>query len=294
MYYAKIIRCTSVNKNLIRGREMINDQQGNTKKFSGFRIVNKLGGSFFILFLIGAFLPLVAAGGWSQEKISLYEYDQPLLLMFIALIGIIVYLSGISRLFARVISSVFIAVVILTILSNAYDIYEAAKILRANEFRVSYLVRSISEALAPYSFVTKQDLGSKVQYTLSIGAVILTLSFVGIIGCIFSPRYKENKELQEKIVEENINSSVSHTSKETETGNIDTLTTEKMLTNSLMAKLISFVKHIYSIVAPVINTLLDKCSNLICDKIPTLKPNQQKVKFGLGCILIILIYIIIF
>ncbi|WP_351011621.1 hypothetical protein [Shewanella sp. S1-58-MNA-CIBAN-0166] len=273
---------------------MINDQQDNTKKFSGFRIVNKLGGSFFILFLIGAFLPLVAAGGWSQEKISLYEYDQPLLLMFIALIGIIVYLSGISRLFARVISSVFIAVVILTILSNAYDIYEAAKILRANEFRVSYLVRSISEALAPYSFVTKQDLGSKFQYTLSIGAVILTLSFVGITGCIFSPRYKENKELQEKIVEENINSSVSHTWKETETGNIDSLTTEKMLTNSLMAKLISFVKHIYSIVAPVINTLLDKCSNLICDKIPTLKPNQQKVKFGVGCILIILIYIIIF
>ena len=76
-----------------------------------FKVMNKLGATFFILFLIGAFLPLANLGGWSKETFNLYTLAEPVFLIVLAASGAVVYLTGISRFTGRVISLLFTVLV---------------------------------------------------------------------------------------------------------------------------------------------------------------------------------------
>jgi hypothetical protein len=257
------------------------------------KIMNKLGASFFIMFLVGAILPLVDSGGFSTETISLYNLAEPMLLMLLATVGVLVYLSGISRTAGRIVSLVFIALIIIPSLSQLYDAYDVFKTTSEmyGDTTVDFddfgrHVVGMAEALA---------IQRNGQNALSLALVLLVVSFCGIVGGIFSPRYKENKQLKAAITGQQVEITESDTSADTKSNNVNEaalLVKAKTLVNSLIKKVIAMTKYAYQITKPLVNSLLDKGTDIICKQQPQLK--REQVKMVLGGILVVLIYLVVF
>jgi hypothetical protein len=253
--------------------------------------MNKLGATFFILFLVGAFLPLANLGGWSKETLNFYNLAEPIFLMALAVAGVIAYLTGISRLTGRAISLLFVVLVLGTLLSQLYDIYDLAKTareFRGRDFEWKHFLRSFKEMTGALP-IRGRDL-------VSPASVLLALSFVGITACIFSPRYKENKQLKAVILgqpldEKNSTSTIeeSTTNKVKESSLVDKL---KSNTSLAITKVIGCIKYAYQLIKPLVDALLDKAADIICKKQPNLK--REPVKMVLLGAMIILAYLIIF
>lgn len=256
-----------------------------------FKLMNKLGATFFILFLVGAYLPLANLGGWSKETFNLYTLAEPVFLIVLAVGGVVVYLTGISRFSGRVISLLFVVLVLSWLLSQLYDIYDLAKSareIRGRDFEWKHFARSFKEMIGALP-IRGRDLVSPASF-------LLALSFVGITACIFSPRYKENKHFKAAVLGQPIEvsdstSTVDNT--EANTAKASSLVTNLKSTLSLViTKAIAFIKYVYQIVKPIVNALLDKGADIICKQQPNLK--REQVKMVLLGVMIVLIYLIIF
>jgi hypothetical protein len=275
----------------------------NNNVLSHIVIMNKLGASFFIMFLIGAMLPLVDLGGFSNKTISLYSLAEPILLMILATVGVLVYLSGISRTAGRTVSFIFVAIVIFPLLSQLYDVYDLAKSaavrrleLGGGGFKFSDVLSDLGKMLQPFNIRHIKDV-------LSVGSVLLIISFIGIIGGIFSPRYKENKQIKATITGQQTELTEAVISPETESdasANTEVIKANegaflgkaKILVNSLLTKLIEIYKCVYQNVKPLIDSSLDKGADIICKQQSVLKRDQ--VKMLLVAIIVVLISFIIF
>lgn len=260
------------------------------------KLMNKLGVSFFILFLISMSLSLVDLGEWSNETINLYNIFEPTFLMILAVIGAIVYALGINRTLSRVISFIFIALVVSTCLSQLYDIYDVAKSAREArglDFEFKHFVRAMNEMIksSPVHVFNNKT----VPLNIIIVVTLLPISLIGIMGGIFSPRFKENKALNAAIIGQQFESTQlgSTTNIESDKTNKSGFTLKvKTLLNNLLVKIINVIKTIYNIVKPLINSLLNKGTEVICKQQPQLKSAQ--VKMVLGGLLALGIFLVIF
>ena len=171
----------------------------NNNVLSHIVIMNKLGASFFIMFLVGAMLPLVDLGGFSNKTISLYSLAEPILLMILATVGVLVYLSGISRTAGRTVSFIFVAIVIFPLLSQLYDVYDLAKSAAVRKVDLGGGGFEFSDVLSRLKRMMKGIDIRNAKDLISVGSVLLAISFIGIIGGIYSPRYKENKQIKAAI-----------------------------------------------------------------------------------------------
>jgi hypothetical protein len=273
---------------------MENQQQVNYSRsdaFNHFKVMNKLGATFFVLFLIGTFLPLANLDGWSKETISLNTLANPTFLIILALIGSVANLSGLSRIAARSVSLLFIMLIIGWCLVQLYDIYDLAKTareIRGRDFEFKHLARSFKEMFGA--------LPIQARDIISPAVALLMISFIGILGCIFSPRYKENKPLKAALLGHKIsideeNPSMSQENKNT-IGAASAIDNGKNLLNLIATKIMIFIKYAYQIIKPLIEALLDKAADIICKQQPNLK--REQVKLALLAIFIVLIFLIIF
>jgi len=161
------------------------------------KLMNKLGASFFILFLISMSLSLADLGEWSDKTLNLYNIFEPTFLMVLAVIGTIVYASGINKILGRVISFIFITIVLSTFLSQVFDVLEVAKSAREARglnFEFKHMVRALNEVIKSSPFHMRQY--STPPLNIILVMTLLPISLIGIIGGIFSPRFKENKALK--------------------------------------------------------------------------------------------------
>ncbi len=260
------------------------------------KLMNKLGVSFFTLFLISMSLSLVDLGEWSNETISLYNIFEPTFLMILAVIGAIVYALGINRALSRVISFIFIALIVSTCLSQLYDIYDVAKSAREArglDFEFKHFVRAMDEIIksSPVHVFNNKT----VPLNIIIVVTLLPISLIGIMGGILSPRFKENKALNAAITGQQFESTQlgSATNIESDKTNKSGFTLKvKTLLNNLLVKIINAIKTIYHIVKPLVNSLLDKGTEIICKQQPQLKP--EKVKMVLGGLLALGIFLVVF
>jgi hypothetical protein len=262
-----------------------------TNRLNHLKVMNKLGTTFFILFLVGAFLPLANLGGWSNETLNLYTIAEPVFLLALAVSGAVVYLTGISRLAGRAISLLFVVLVLAWFLSQLYDIYDLAKSareMRGRDFEWKHFTRSFKDMF--------EALPIRARDLVSPASFLLALSFVGITACIFSPRYKENKQFKAAILGQalEINDSTTAVEKsETNAGEESSLVEKLKSTLSLVfTKATGLIKYVYQIIKPLIDALLDKTTDIICKQQPNLK--REQVKMVLLGVLVVLIYLIIF
>jgi len=162
-------------------------------------IMNKLGASFYIMFLVGAMLPLVDLSGWSTETISLYNLTKPTLLMILAAVGVLVYLSGISGAAGRLISLTFISFIVV---ANFNELKEFYNLITSNgrNFELKHILSDVDKFLSTLP-IPKERL-------ISVASVLLFISFIGIFCGIFSPRYKLRKHLKEAVTEDPSNVSI--------------------------------------------------------------------------------------
>jgi len=253
------------------------------------KVMNKLGATFFILFILGVFLPLANLGGWSKETFNLYTLAEPIILIVLAVSGFVVYLTGISRLTGRVISLLFVVLVLGWLLSQLYDIYDLAKTareIRGRDFEWKHFARSFKEMISVLP-IRGRDLVSPASF-------LLALSFVGITACIFSPRYKENKQLKAAILGKPLDEN-NHTSIDESPSIPDnkSLLVDKLKISSsvVITKVISCLKYAYQVIKPLVDALLDKAADIICKQQPNLKRKQVKMVLLGG--IFILIYLII-
>ncbi|MGB0937743.1 MAG: hypothetical protein ACPGTQ_09805 [Colwellia sp.] len=260
-----------------------------TDALSHFKLLNKLGAVFFIMFLAGVYLPLADLGGWSNETFNLYSLAEPTFLIVLAVLGVVTYLSGISRVAGRAISALFVALILGWLISQLYDIYDLAKTareMRGRDFEFKHFIRSFKEITGALP-VSARDI-------VSPAVALLVVSFIGIVGCIFSPRYKENKTLKatllgQQIPADEVSSSVSQESNNTiETSSA--VNNGKNLLSLIITKVVSFIKYAYQIIKPLIDALLDKAADIICKQQPNLK--REQVKLALLAIFIVLIFLI--
>tara|TARA_B110000211_G_C14093249_1_gene560764 strand:- start:4810 stop:5646 length:837 start_codon:yes stop_codon:yes gene_type:complete len=260
------------------------------------KLMNKLGASFFIMFLISMSLSLADLGEWSDKTLNLYNIFEPTFLMVLAMTGAIVYGLGINRTLGRVISFIFIAIVLSTFLSQVFDVLEvvkSAREARGLNFEFKHMVRALNEVIKSSPFHMRQY--STPPLNIILVMTLLPISLIGIIGGIFSPRFKENKTLNAAITGKKveITESESSNSIESNTGTkYDAILKAKKILNNLIAKVFDVIKSFYHIIKPLINSLLDKGTEFICKHQTQLKPD--KVKMTLGGILTVLFCIIIF
>ncbi|MBA6352711.1 hypothetical protein [Colwellia sp. BRX9-1] len=263
-----------------------------TNALSHLQVMNKLGTTFFILFIVGAFLPLADLGVWSDETFSLYNIANPMVLLVIATLGVLVTLTGLSRTASRLLSLVFVALVVGWFLTQLYDIYDMAKVareIRGRDFEFKHFARSIKGMAQGLPINSADDL-------FSVASILLMASFIGLVGCIFSPRYKENKQFKAAILGQpvEVNESTSTgDSTEVNSAKASSLVTNLKSTLSLViTKAIALIKYAYQIVKPLVNALLDKGADIICKQQPNLK--REQVKMVLLGVIVVLIYLIIF
>ena len=259
-----------------------------------FKVMNKLGVTFFIMFIVGAFLPLVDLGEWSEETINLNFIANPILLIIVATIGAVVNLTGISRVAARVVSIIFIMLIIGWLLSQLYDVYDAAKEAKGRNFEFRHFTRYLEKSVQE---ITRFVPGFKdLNNFISFASILLTVSFFGVFGCMFSPRYKENLALKAAITGHSIirtESESTFDNTETNTSKIASfIESSKNILSRLLSKAISLIGYVYQIIKPLVNSLLEKGTDIICKQQPNLK--RGHVKMTLFVILIVLLYIIIF
>ncbi|AAZ24132.1 hypothetical protein [Colwellia psychrerythraea] len=263
-----------------------------TNALSHFQGMNKLGTTFFILFIVGSFLPLADLGGWSNETLSLYNLANPMVLLIIAAIGVLVNLTGFSRTASRWVSLVFVALVVGWFLTQLYDIYDLAKSareIRGRDFEFKHFVRSIKGMVQGLPINSADDL-------ISLASILLTVAFVGISGCVFSPRYKENKQLKAAITGQPIDESqdeVTNIQAKLESNKKPSLVNSvKAFVVSVITKAIGAIKYIYQIIKPLVNALLDKAADIICQQQPNLK--REQVKVAVFSVSVVLLYLLIF
>ncbi|TMP77690.1 hypothetical protein CWB71_19275 [Pseudoalteromonas sp. S983] len=261
--------------------------QGNT--LTHLKLLNKLGAAFFVMFIIGAYLPLADLGGWSTENFSLYKLAEPSLLIVLAVTGTLIYASGVSRLAGRAVSFLFVILIVGWFLSQLYDIYDMAKTyreVRGRPFEFKHFARSFEDVVGALN-IQGEDIISPASF-------LLVISFIGIAGCIYSPRYRENKLLKATLLGQNVPASESPLSSANENGNSNkektVIAKGKNLLSIIVLKAIRFIKYIYKIVKPLIEALLDKAADIICEKQPNLE--REKVKWVLLAIIIVLIFMI--
>lgn len=269
----------------------------NNNALSHLVIMNKLGASFFIMFLVGAMLPLVDLGSFSNKTISLYNLAEPILLMVLATVGVLVYLSGISRTAGRTVSFMFIAIIIFPLLSQLYDVYDLAKSAAVRRHDLGGAGFEFNDVLSRLERMMKAIDIRAAKDLISVASVLLAASFIGIIGGISSPRYKENKQIKAAITgqQTELTETESDASANTEVNKANKsafLAKVKTRVNGLITKLIEIYKHVYQIVKPLIDSLLDKGADIICKQQSLLKRDQ--VKMLLVVILVVLISFIIF
>ena len=259
--------------------------------FSHLRLLNKLGAIFFIMFLVGTFLPLADLGGWSKETFNLYTLAEPVFLIVLAISGAVIYSTGISRLAGRTVSLLFILLIVGWFLSQLYDIYDLAKTareIRGRDFEFKHFARSFKDMIGA--------LPVRAKHLVSPASILLILSFIGIVGCIFSPRYKENKQFKAAILGQQLEASESNSPVE----NTDINTIEvsslvnkfKSILSLIITQVIGFIKYAYQIIKPLVDALLDKAADIICKQQPNLK--REHVKMALLAIFVVLFYFIIF
>ena len=262
-----------------------------TDALNYFKVMNKLGATFFILFLIGAFLPLANLDVWSKETISLNTLASPTFLIILALIGVLVNLTGLSRIAARAVSFLFITLIIGWCLVQLYDIYDLAKTareIRGRDFEFKHFARSFKDMF--------EVLPIRARDLVSPASFLLALSFVGITACIFSPRYKENKQFKAALLGQanEESDSISAVEKSATTAGKEPSLVDKLKStlSLVITKTTGFIKYAYQIIKPLIDALLDKAADIICKQQPNLK--REQVKMVLLGILVVLIYLIIF
>ena len=216
------------------------------------KLMNKLGASFFIIFLISMSLSLADLGEWSDKTLNLYNIFEPTFLMVLAMTGAIVYGLGINRTLGRVISFIFIAIVLSTFLSQVFDVLEVAKSAREARglnFEFKHMVRALNEVIKSSPFHMRQY--STPPLNIILVMTLLPISLIGIIGGIFSPRFKENKTLNAAITGKKveITESESSNSIEPNTGTkYDAILKAKAIFNNFIAKVFGVIKSIYHIV----------------------------------------------
>ena len=260
-----------------------------TEALNHLKLLNKLGAAFFIMFLAGAYLPLANLDGWSKETFNLYTLAEPTLLMVLAVLGVTIYATGISRLAGRAISLLFVVLIVGWLLSQLYDIYDLAKTareIRGRDFEFKHFARSFKDMFGA--------LPIRARDFVSPAVALLVISFIGIVGCIFSPRYKENNSLKAVLLGQHIStdeesSSVSQESKNTK-GAVSVVDNGKNLLSLIVTKTITLIKYAYQIIKPLIEALLDKAADIICKQQPNLK--REQVKLALLAIFIVLIFLI--
>jgi hypothetical protein len=177
------------------------------------------------------------------------------------------------------------------LLSSLYDIYDFAKEareLRGRDFEFKYFVRALGDV------IENSPLDSLDR--LPIAGFLLFLSSIGIIGCIWSPRFTENKLFYATLMgrslsegeRKDMSKSVTENDRNTESFLIKT----KQLTKSGVVTLFAFVKDIYKIIVPMIDSILDKCTNIICKQQASIDPKLvKKILIGM---LLILVYLVVF
>ncbi|MGS0675123.1 hypothetical protein [Shewanella sp. 125m-1] len=268
----------------MESQQRINYNRGDA--FNYFKVMNKLGAAFFILFLVGAFLPLVNLGGWSSENINLYTLAEPLILIILAVSGSLIYLTGISRLVGRVISFLFIALVFVWLFSQLYDIYDLAKTateIRGRDFEWKYFARSFEEMI--------EALPIRGRDLVSPASICLSLAFIGIFACIFSPRYKENKQFKAAILGQVIDGDETRSTVEQTDKTSSLIVNIKSTLSLVISKIIALIKFVYQIVNPLVNTFLDKGTDIICKQQPNFKREQVKIVL-FGVVLVLTLFII--
>jgi len=253
------------------------------------KVMNKLGATFFILFLIGTFLPLVDLGEWSNKTVNLYNLANPMLLMVIAVLGVVVNIAGVSKTAARILALSFVVLVMGWLLSQLYDIYDMAKVareIRGRDFEFKHFVRSIKGMVQGLPISSADDL-------FSVASILLMVSFIGLAGCIFSPRYKENKAFRALITGqpfENNHAENEIGSEKTSDSTSSLLSDVKVGVITVVGKLTSLVKYVFLIIKPLADALLDKAADVICKQQPQLK--REQVKLVVFIVSVIIAYLI--
>lgn len=259
-----------------------------TDALSHLKLLNKLGAAFFIMFLAGVYLPLADLGSWSNETFNLYSLADPTFLMVLAVMGAVIYLSGISRVAGRAISALFVALILGWLISQLYDIYDIAKTtreIRGRDFEFKHFARSFKEITGAFP-VSARDMVSPAM-------ALLAISFIGIVGCIFSPRYKENKSLKAVLLGQQIPTHESNTVTTQEcntTQSTSLVDSTKKVLSLVITKVINLIKYAYQIIKPLVNALLDKAADIICKQQPNLK--REQVKLALLTIFVVLVFLI--
>jgi hypothetical protein len=238
--------------------------------------LNKLGASFFALFLLGSFLPLFS--DFFGESISLYETVDSKFLFVLAFAGIVVFLSGVSRIVARLTAGLFIGFIVFGAIAAVWDAYDykegiAELLVLLKEF-AQVGAQAVANAMSP------------------VAGISLLISFMGIACCIRAPRYKENLKLRDKLFGIKAENTASEITLET-TPSEERHKTEQALPGSFWDVLLQKTKNIaaviYRIGKPVLQAYLDKGTELLCKIFPNL--NRDYVRHAL---LVILVFVVLY
>jgi hypothetical protein len=254
-----------------------------------FKVKNKLGVTFFSLFVLGAFLPLIDLSDFSDDTISLFTLASPTYLIILAVIGSIVNITGFSRLAARVVALIFITLIVGWLLSALFDVYQATlEWGNGRDVRLSHFIKVLTSMTG--------FMPNRVEDYVSLASVLLTVSFVGIAACIFSPRYKENVAFKaavlgnSQITEESMSTSLDA---EKRSDSSSRFIQKITLTLSLaIKKVTTFIQFIYLIIQPLVNSMLEKGTDIICKQNTALR--REHVKMSLLAASIVVLYFIVF
>lgn len=260
-----------------------------------FKLMNKLGTLFFIMFLIGITIPVIDLGEWSDEVINVYNLVQPISLVALAVIGLFIFVSGVSRTAGRVTSLLFILTILISIITQLLDVYDMGKSMAdmtGREFEFRHFKRALENTIptVPSEFRGRQFPAGAISVI-----ALLVISFFGILGCVFAPRYKENKQLKAaitgQVIEADETSAAIQETSAVAGDSTPLFAKVKDVFTVVVQKLIAAFKYAYQIIQPLVDVMLDKIADIVCEKQPQLKREQVKVVFFI--IFLILIFLLI-
>lgn len=251
-----------------------------------FKVLNKLGTIFFILFIVSAFMPF--ATDFITDA-SLYARIQPTFLIFIALIAAVVFVTGVSRNIARGITILFIIISLFAISSLGEQTSQLNSLFgtgNTSSLKAGWII--LKE-----SIVTTADSRTATTFKFSPSLILMLIAFLGILGCTFSPRYKENKALIAFLTsKEFMGQATMNDDSDSPSTNVavDAQTTGEANV-SIKAKL-DILGQKAVVIAKNTDTLFDKASKTLCDKKAEL--NHKHVKIALYSVTALLIWLILF
>ena len=255
-----------------------------------FKVLNKLGTVFFILFIVTAFRPF-SSGMFGIES-SLYSRVEPTFLIFLAGCAVVVFISGVSHKAARVVTVLFILVALLAI----SDLGEEAS--QVNSLFGSSGTSGFKEGIAILKdgIMSSTNNRSTTSFQFSPSLILMCISFIGIIGCIWSPRYKENKDLISSLTSKDIlvkataDIDAPITNETPLTNKVFNTQTESAVTSSMNEKIGALYQKVL-VVAKKVDSLFNEATNKVCEKKPTL--NSKHVKIALYGAAVLLIWLIL-